>query len=341
MKRIVVFFAWQSDLPNKTNRSAISHALRVAANSIEEARAKDDVHIVIEEAVRNEPGSPNIPETIRTKIESSDIFLCDISIINSASNSPRKTPNPNVLFELGYAAAYLDWRRVVMLFNSAYGEISDLPFDIDRQRVSPYSFSEDAADTKSPRSQLSNLLTEALSCILEKEPPKAVESRLLNPEVERRRRDVEMLRQILAAIHWPTLDLTLQNAPKYIDAKVFYFWESFNGIIESSRFHLYDQEVISLIKNFHQAWQAILSHGDHYEPHGGTSYAFTSSVHSTSGKKAWSDIELQRDELVKAKSSFLDYIRANYLELHPDRLSEEAWTGLIKFRERLDKPMKK
>lgn len=70
-ERLTIFFAWQSDLPNKTNRSAISQALRTAATAVEEQFADRALRIALDEAVRDEPGSPNIPETIRAKIQAS------------------------------------------------------------------------------------------------------------------------------------------------------------------------------------------------------------------------------------------------------------------------------
>ena len=52
----------------------------------------------------------------------------------------RATPNPNVLFELGYAVKSMGDNRVVLLFNLAYGELPELPFDINRKRLLAYSF---------------------------------------------------------------------------------------------------------------------------------------------------------------------------------------------------------
>jgi hypothetical protein len=66
--------------------------------------------IILDEATRGESGSPNIPMTILEKIKVSDAFICDITTINSnAPEELRRTPNPNVLFELGFAVAHLGW----------------------------------------------------------------------------------------------------------------------------------------------------------------------------------------------------------------------------------------
>lgn len=111
---IKVFYAWQSDWQTASNRALIRHALRAASNAVE-SLAGAPLRIDIQEATRDEPGSPNIPALILAKIESSDIFICDISTINrGAPTAFRRVPNPNVTFELGYAAAHLGWDRVVM-----------------------------------------------------------------------------------------------------------------------------------------------------------------------------------------------------------------------------------
>lgn len=75
-----------------------------------------------------------------SKIDESDLFIADVSIINAKDNtSTRKTPNPNVMFELGYAACRLGWNRIICLFNVDYGEMGDLPFDIKHRRIAAYS----------------------------------------------------------------------------------------------------------------------------------------------------------------------------------------------------------
>ncbi|MFL5788974.1 MAG: hypothetical protein ACJ748_13025 [Flavisolibacter sp.] len=83
------------------------------------------------------PGSPSIVESITGKIAKSDVFVCDISIINPES-SGRQTPNPNVLYELGFATAILGWDRIIMVLNTAFGELDKLPFDLRGRRILPY-----------------------------------------------------------------------------------------------------------------------------------------------------------------------------------------------------------
>jgi hypothetical protein len=143
-----IFYSWQSDLPNATNRGFIQTALERAARSI-----RDDASISVEPVVDRDtagvPGSPDIATTILQKIDSCDVFVCDVSIINSGQGQ-RPAPNPNVLFELGYALKRLGWGRVIMILNAAFGLVSELPFDLRMKRVLVYSMQEEAEGRERP-----------------------------------------------------------------------------------------------------------------------------------------------------------------------------------------------
>jgi hypothetical protein len=69
-------------------------------------------------------------------------FVGEVSIINAHFRPAkadevrfRPTPNPNVLIELGYDARDLGWDRIICAFNAAYGDLSDLLFDIRNRRI--------------------------------------------------------------------------------------------------------------------------------------------------------------------------------------------------------------
>lgn len=135
---ITVFYSWQSDRPRTLNQDFIRDALNSAAAEMH-APERGGLPIYIDEATRNRPGSPNIPGSILEKIRDADVFVCDVTLINSDPNPRFRVPNPNVLVELGYAVAVLGWARIVMVFNKAFGMIEDLPFDIRQHRVTPYT----------------------------------------------------------------------------------------------------------------------------------------------------------------------------------------------------------
>jgi hypothetical protein len=166
--RRIVFYSWQSDLPNSTNRGFIQRALESAATAI----AGDDtvaVEPVIDRDTEGVVGSPDIASTIFAKIAAADVIVVDVSIINSATGG-RPSPNPNVLIELGYALRALGYERVILVFNRAYGAIEDLPFDLRTRRILAYEVAEDAAGKSGIRSDLSKRLDTAIRAALAQVP---------------------------------------------------------------------------------------------------------------------------------------------------------------------------
>lgn len=132
-----VFYSWQSDIaPNKTRyfiRDCIDKAIDLA-------RETEAIEAERDEATQGTTGSPNIVQKIYEKIDESDLFVADLSICYMCSNQDqKKSPNPNVLIELGYAAKVLGWERVICICNTDFGMIEELPFDIAHNRVLPYS----------------------------------------------------------------------------------------------------------------------------------------------------------------------------------------------------------
>lgn len=136
-----IFYSWQSDLPNKNNRSFIEECIKKTVK-----KYKDTITIEADRDVKNNTGSPDIANTIFDKIEECDLFVADVSIINKSKcklirTKSKPTPNPNVLLELGYAASVLGWDRVVCICNTDYSELDSLPFDLRQHRITSYSLS--------------------------------------------------------------------------------------------------------------------------------------------------------------------------------------------------------
>ncbi len=82
-KNFVVFYSWQNDSPKKTNRAAIAAALESAGLALQADLTDRDLGLRIDEATRNEPGRPNIPQRILEKIDGCDVFVCDVTTINA------------------------------------------------------------------------------------------------------------------------------------------------------------------------------------------------------------------------------------------------------------------
>lgn len=168
MKR-TVFYSWQSDLPNATNRSFIETALEKAASAI---AADDSIEVepVIDRDTQGVPGSPDISATIFKKIDEADVYVADVSIIGQLTNG-RPMPNPNVLIELGYAIKALEYSRVILVFNLAYGAITDLPFDLRTKRIMTYYMPLEAAERADERKKLTAVLREAIQATVSIDKP--------------------------------------------------------------------------------------------------------------------------------------------------------------------------
>lgn len=127
-----VFFAWQLDTPSDENKGFIWTALQEAvadlADSLEPELAPRP-----EKDTEGISGNPNIVETIFRRIRECSLFVADVTLIATAP-SGKKTPNPNVLLELGYASRSVGWDRTILVMNGAFGGGAELPFDMLQHR---------------------------------------------------------------------------------------------------------------------------------------------------------------------------------------------------------------
>lgn len=163
--KYVLFYSWQSDLPNNTNRGFLEEALR-AATETAVAGLNCDLEVSVDRDTLGVSGAPDISATLLEKIRSCDAFVADVSIVTGdKANARRPAPNPNVLLELGYAVATVGWEKVILLFNEAYGGDEDLPFDIRQHRRIAYRLSPD--EPKAPaRKSLAGRLAPAIAALL-------------------------------------------------------------------------------------------------------------------------------------------------------------------------------
>ena len=185
-----IFYSWQSDLPGKANRYLIQRALEGACKAI-----KTDGGIIAEAVVERDtlglPGAPNVVDAVLSKIRDCDVVVADVSFINLASrfkseevmdemrdeekaevnetymptaSFARPSPNPNVLFELGYAMSQLGNQALVLVVNTFYGPVESLPFDLRGLRVMPYYANPEGA-LSSARTELQQDFVSAIRSI--------------------------------------------------------------------------------------------------------------------------------------------------------------------------------
>ena len=131
MKRLTVFFSWQSDKPENKRilRKNIDKAIKVLSQENQFACYS----IERDEATRHEAGSPNIVETLHQKINQCAVFVADVSPI-FITNEGEGYPNPNVLLEEGFALRAVGYERIILVSDA---KPETLPFDISQRRITP------------------------------------------------------------------------------------------------------------------------------------------------------------------------------------------------------------
>lgn len=133
-KKFAVFYSWQSYIGGYANKGYIKDKILSAFKDL-------NIKIELLEDSRGITGAPDIPDAILTKITKSDIFICDITpayILDIKEDKKRALPNPNVMFELGFAVRSLGWERVICVCNEEYGDVEIQPFDISKHRIITY-----------------------------------------------------------------------------------------------------------------------------------------------------------------------------------------------------------
>jgi hypothetical protein len=344
-----LFYSWQSDIePDSHGRNLIRAALRNAATTVE--AKSPGLRLTIDEATRGEPGSPDIPSTIFDKIRSSDIFIADVSIINSRTTTDRKTPNPNVMVELGYAAGLLGWRRIVMIANQELGKTDSLPFDIRQKRITTFRCPLPSGDAIKDKNSVPNALgslsrhlADAIEEIINLSPERPVVV-ATDPQVIKRARDLKTLQELLQHLSPDVFDNLFEDAPHRIDLLVFRFWKGFNALWKASSTHLYDETARNLMRQVHQHWGDIMSHEDYYRHGIVDPYVrheiwdrFPSSVSAEDRKKALGEVRA----LKKAHAELINYLRSNYIELDLESLRKTAWVRYQEFEQEFEQEVQR
>lgn len=331
-RKIRIFYSWQSDLPNKTNRSLIQRALRAAADELENTQS--DLAITVDEATRDTSGSPNIPLTILKKIEESDLVVVDVTTV-TPSHVQRSCPNPNVTFELGFAVAHLGWDRVVMLFNEAFGVFpGDLPFDFTQHRTWTYEMTEDAA--ANTKADLQKFLVTAVGAIVEKDPKRPKELQGLSLEETQRSRDVQNIDWFLSTIHLPTLDEFIMEMPWRMSERAVWYWEGFRELMFNSLFHIYDKDLSRAIEEFSESWFCAMAHPDEYNPAAnGLYYVFYNPLDMPlpdDRQTVWDEMDSGRRNMRIGLDRILHIVRDTYLEIDISATNDTAWRQFAEFQ---------
>ena len=166
MQTFKIFYSWQSDLSGSKTRNFIRECIDEA---IELAQESEAVEAERDEATMGTTGSPDIVATLFSKIDNCDLFIADLSsCFTEDQHHEKKSPNPNVMVELGYAVKTLGWERIICLCNTDYG--NQYPFDIAHNRIT--GFSLESKSRKEVKSDIAKIIFINIRD-LRKQPPRA------------------------------------------------------------------------------------------------------------------------------------------------------------------------
>ena len=162
--QFTIFYSWQSDI--RENRNRINDCIEKAIKLFKKQQPQEiNLEINLDRDTVNQSGSPEISNLIFNKILQSDIFICDITLINNSwfnrRIKARLTPNPNVIMELGFAVNNIGWERIICVNNLKHGSLEQLPFDIRGHRIATYN-SED----KGYKDKLTQTMLAAITSII-------------------------------------------------------------------------------------------------------------------------------------------------------------------------------
>lgn len=336
---VKIFYSWQSNLPRDINQDAIRICIKKAITSIEEEN-KEGVQIDLDEATRGESGSPDIPSTIFDKIRNCDIFLCDITFVDSRSNEKKvRFSNPNVLIELGYAISVLGWQRIILVFNKSYGDFqNNLPFDIDKRRINAFTIND--KNDKSGKGQLKTDLIKQLELIIENKPPKN-NIAFGNIEDVHKKRDYRTLDELLEFVHIESIENFVQNMPMLFLKDIDYYYKGFSSLYRSKRTHFYDEVLGSLMSEFKERWGHFVSYEINFEQTNQTKkqdgelylslkeYTYRIDYR----ENIMSRIFDTKGSLIDAFTALLDYIRKEYPHIDITAKSDKAYAKYLEFIE--------
>jgi hypothetical protein len=194
MQDFSIFYSWQSDAPLECNKLLIRDALVAAIDS-------RDLLVPaprFESGMDGTAGSPEVATVMFEKIRACSVFVADVTLVGSIAKDvgregkSKKTPNPNVSLEMGFAAAAIGWDRIICVMNEAncFGTRNEQPFDV-RNRRFPIDYKLEPEDAKDPVKRAKALIS--LTKWMKKGMEAVEKNELRKVEDARRRLDIKCL----------------------------------------------------------------------------------------------------------------------------------------------------
>lgn len=323
-----VFYSWQSDIASRTNRNVIEKAITTAIDKYNNDVEEEDVRFVLDKDTLNEPGSPDIVETIVKKIDACELFVADITPILT-SGLGKAMPNSNVLFETGYSVGKKGFKRTIFVVNEAYSSVESLPFDLKTKRILKYKLSEDdLADPENKKNvvkALSSAISTSLKLISEL-PPVELHINEDPTGAIKRQRDLTKLKRFLEKAPPKVIQdhIALGADSMMMDFDAFTALYNMQSVQAFIGFRLYDSQLSDKIDSLMKSFEESLSFGYNFYHVSGTLYKFKESKQVSE-----EDYIKVLSELNGALETLLDYIHNNYIEIDLEDYGNRGWKSYI------------
>lgn len=140
-----VFFSFQMDTEDKYGKGFIQKAIEIAIQKLKD----ENIEVTLDFGFRKTPGTPLLIDEMLKKSTESDMVIVDLTFTSSKEwlqakkynvlgrqlrllnkVGDKKSPNPNVLLETGYAWAKKGTYRTLAVMNDAFGTPEELPVDL-------------------------------------------------------------------------------------------------------------------------------------------------------------------------------------------------------------------
>lgn len=164
-----IFYSWQSDLPNSTTRGFIESSIEAAVKSL-----RNTISIYADRDTQGVTGSPDIVQTIFSKIDKCDVFVADVTSVatyhsldkdGNETDRLKAIPNANVMIELGYATQVVGWDNIICIMNDDYNHEGEIPFDIEHHRLTHFSLR--GKEKAKVRKQLRDIVADTVMNVME------------------------------------------------------------------------------------------------------------------------------------------------------------------------------
>ena len=324
-----IFYSWQSDIDDKTNKILIRDCLKQAAKKCK--KEDDSVVLRVDTDTQGATGTPSIEQEIFRKIDECFIFVADVTIINK-DYAGRKTPNPNVLLELGYAVKKLGWNKVICLYNTAYGSFEDLPLDLRGRKPKVYNLPSNYTDEdykKITESLVQNLQYQIRSISeIEEETEELQPSSTPENENLKRKRDIQSLTKVLSYVSINAMEKhigTFQQSEAIL-GQIFHYFYNFMNFTWSPSFYIYNNDLKEITFKLYNDLEKTLNHGLHFTPEEGDYYRLYKGSYQEYDEyqRVASQIHNEMSQLKNTIKEFVSYIKENYIEIDMDELDNIA-----------------